>query len=78
MVRNIVGSLLEVGSGKQPEGWIREVLAGRDRSIAGPTAPASGLEFLGPLYPAACGLPDEVTWPAKPGPRAPEASPADT
>ena len=61
MVRNIVGSLLEVGDGSRPEHWIAEVLEARDRRRAGPTAPAGGLVFLGPLYPADCGLPDEVT-----------------
>ena len=52
MVRNIVGSLLMVGRGDAAEGWIAELLAGRDRTRAGPTAPASGLVFLGPRYPA--------------------------
>jgi len=61
MVRNIVGSLLMVGRGEQPEVWIGELLAGRDRTIAGPTAPATGLVFLGPKYPNTCGLPAEVT-----------------
>ena len=61
MVRNIVGSLLEVGDGSRPERWIAEVLEARDRRRAGPTAPPGGLVFLGPLYPADCGLPDEVT-----------------
>ena len=61
MVRNIVGSLLPIGRGEQPTEWIAQLLAGRDRSNAGPTAPATGLTFLGPLYPAACGLPEEVT-----------------
>jgi tRNA pseudouridine38-40 synthase len=61
MVRNIVGSLLGVGRGERPEAWIAELLVGRDRSLAGPTAPAEGLVFLGPLYPARWGLPAEVT-----------------
>ena len=61
MVRNIVGSLLLVGQGEAPERWIAEVLAGRDRTLAGPTAPPDGLVFVGPLYPRTCGLPDEVT-----------------
>ncbi|GAB2507237.1 tRNA pseudouridine(38-40) synthase TruA [Pseudoxanthomonas sangjuensis] len=64
MVRNIVGSLTLVGRGERPEGWIAELLAGRDRSAAGPTAPAGGLLFLGPLYPAKWGLPAEVSLPA--------------
>lgn len=62
MVRNIVGSLLPVGRGEQPARWIAELLAGRDRALAGPTAAAQGLTFLQPLYPAEYGLPSEVTW----------------
>ena len=61
MVRNIVGSLLPVGRGEQPSGWIDALLAGRDRAAAGPTAPPDGLTFLGPRYPAEWGLPAEVT-----------------
>jgi tRNA pseudouridine38-40 synthase len=61
MVRNIVGSLLLVGRGERPPQWIGEVLAGRDRDRAGPTALASGLSFVGPRYPRACGLPEQVT-----------------
>ena len=60
MVRNIVGSLLMVGRGEQPDDWIAELLDGRDRSVAGPTAPAAGLVFLGPRYPRQWGLPQEV------------------
>ncbi len=61
MVRNIVGSLLEVGAGARDEGWIAELLAGRDRTLAGPTAQPQGLVFLRPLYPAEWNLPAEVT-----------------
>ena len=61
MVRNIVGSLLVVGRGEQPESWIAALLAGRDRTVAGPTAPSAGLVFLGPRYPPEWGLPAEVT-----------------
>jgi tRNA pseudouridine38-40 synthase len=61
MVRNIVGTLLLVGRGEQAESWPGELLRGRDRTVAGPTAPASGLVFLGPRYPAAHGLPAEVS-----------------
>jgi tRNA pseudouridine38-40 synthase len=60
MVRNIVGSLLQVGRGEQPAGWIAELLAARDRNVAGVTAPPQGLTFLGPRYPAEWGLPHEV------------------
>jgi tRNA pseudouridine38-40 synthase len=61
MVRNIVGTLLPIGRGEQPVEWAAELLAGRDRTAAGPTAPAEGLVFLGPRYPAECGLPAEAT-----------------
>ena len=60
MVRNIVGSLVPIGRGEKPEAWAAELLAGRDRTVAGPTAPAEGLVFLGPKYPGEWSLPDEV------------------
>lgn len=50
MVRNIVGSLVEVGRGARPPGWIREIADGRDRKRAGPTAPAQGLVLVRVLY----------------------------
>jgi tRNA pseudouridine38-40 synthase len=43
MVRAIVGTLVEIGRGRRPPEWIREVVASRKRSDAGVTAPASGL-----------------------------------
>jgi tRNA pseudouridine38-40 synthase len=61
MVRNIVGSLLPVGRGEKPESWLGELLAGRNRNLAGPTAPAEGLVFLGPKFPADWHLPAEVS-----------------
>ncbi|MCL6619706.1 tRNA pseudouridine(38-40) synthase TruA [Thermomonas hydrothermalis] len=61
MVRNIVGSLLMVGRGERPVHWIADLLEGRDRTVAGPTAPAAGLLFLGPRYPRSWGLPEEVS-----------------
>lgn len=57
MVRNITGSLLEVGSQRRPITWIAELLAGRDRSQSGMTAAPQGLYFVGPDYPAEFGLP---------------------
>lgn len=50
MVRNLVGSLVEVGRGARPSGWIAELLEGRDRTLAGPTAPAHGLVLVRVLY----------------------------
>ncbi len=43
MVRSIVGTLLEVGGGKRAPEDISDILAARDRTQAGPTAPAQGL-----------------------------------
>jgi tRNA pseudouridine38-40 synthase len=43
MVRNIVGTLAEVGSGSRPPADVQVLLAARDRTAAGPTAPALGL-----------------------------------
>lgn len=42
-VRSMVGSLVEVGRGFQPPGWIGEILAAADRTRCGPVAPADGL-----------------------------------
>jgi tRNA pseudouridine38-40 synthase len=50
MVRNLVGSAVEVGRGARPPGWLAEVLQGRERTLAGPTAPAHGLTLLRVLY----------------------------
>lgn len=61
MVRNIMGSLLQVGHGEQPVAWIATVLAARDRTIAGVTAPPEGLVFIGPRYERHFGLPPEVS-----------------
>jgi len=43
MVRNLVGTLIEVGRGKLAPRDVLEILAARDRTRAGLTAPASGL-----------------------------------
>lgn len=49
-VRNIVGSLIMVGSGKWPPEYIDKILQAKDRTIAGPTAPSHGLFFLETKY----------------------------
>jgi tRNA pseudouridine38-40 synthase len=43
MVRNIVGTLVEIGIGRWPAARAAEILASCDRTQAGPTAPAQGL-----------------------------------
>lgn len=50
MVRSIVGTLVEVGRGEQPEVWPGEVLAAQDRRAAGMTAPPEGLILVSVTY----------------------------
>ena len=66
MVRNIVGSLLMIGRGERPVEWMAGLLAGCDRQVAGPTAPATGLTFIGPRYERHWGLPEEISQPELP------------
>lgn len=42
-VRSITGSLIEVGRGKYPPSWIRDILDAKDRTACGPVAPPDGL-----------------------------------
>lgn len=50
MVRNIVGALVAIGSGKQPPEWVAALIAGRDRTRAAPTFSPAGLYFAGVEY----------------------------
>ncbi|MHC4104284.1 MAG: tRNA pseudouridine(38-40) synthase TruA [Planctomycetota bacterium] len=50
MVRNIVGTLVEVGSGRLIPEKINEILAAKDRTAAGPIAPAGGLCLIRIMY----------------------------
>lgn len=50
MVRNIVGTLVEVGRGRLSPDAVREILGAKDRNLAGPTAPARGLILVGVKY----------------------------
>jgi tRNA pseudouridine38-40 synthase len=58
MVRNIMGCLVLIGSGRRAPTWLAEVLASRDRSRAAPTQAPDGLYFIGPYYDAAHAIPD--------------------
>lgn len=49
-IRNIVGTLKLVGEGKWSKEDVRRILEAKDRSVAGPTAPADGLYFMGADY----------------------------
>ena len=60
MVRNIVGSLVMVGSGARSDTWLADVLAARDRALAAPTFAPDGLYFLGPYYDAVHAIPERT------------------
>ncbi len=51
MVRNIVGTLVDVGRGRQDAESVAEILRGRDRTRAGQTAPGKGLFLVSVNYP---------------------------
>ena len=50
MVRNIVGTLIEIGRGKLSPGSMKSILREKDRTKAGPTAPAKGLSLMRVRY----------------------------
>lgn len=55
MVRNLVGTLLEVGHGRRDAGSMTGLLASRERGLAGATAPARGLCLVAVHYPESPG-----------------------
>lgn len=55
MVRTMVGTLIEIGRGRRPAGWLSEVMGSRDRAMAGPTAPAEGLFLVSVAYDSGIG-----------------------
>jgi tRNA pseudouridine38-40 synthase len=61
MVRNLMGSLVLVGRGRKPVGWIDQVLQARDRTVAAATFAPDGLYLAEVEYPAQYGLPMTAT-----------------
>lgn len=57
MIRNIAGSLIRVGRGIETIDWIAEVLAAKNRCVAGMTASANGLYFVDVDYPEEFSIP---------------------
>jgi len=57
MVRNLVGTLIYVGLGRQPVNWATQVLAARNRAEAAPTFAAEGLYLTHVQYDPAFDLP---------------------
>jgi tRNA pseudouridine38-40 synthase len=60
MVRNIMGCLVAIGTGRRPPGWIDDVLLARSREVAAPTFAADGLYFVGPYYDRRHAIPEHV------------------
>jgi tRNA pseudouridine38-40 synthase len=60
MIRNLMGSLVSVGSGARSPRWIADVLASRDRSLASATFAPDGLYFLGPYYDPGHAIPEHT------------------
>jgi len=58
MVRNLVGSFIQIGLEKQSSQWMAEVLAAKDRSIAAPTFSPAGLYLAQIAYPAEFNIPN--------------------
>lgn len=50
MARNIAGTLIEIGRGRFPPGYLKKILSVQDRRFAGPTAPARGLCLIKVSY----------------------------
>lgn len=63
MVRNIVGSLIEIGQGKQSVTWMKELIAAEDRTIAGATAPPEGLYLVSVEYKEEFKLNSDIRYP---------------
>ncbi len=62
MVRNIAGTLAEIGLGERPVQWAAEVLAGRDRRAGGIAAPPHGLTLISVEYPEQFAIPGPVRY----------------
>lgn len=65
MVRNLVGSFIQIGIGKQSADWMSTVLAAKDRSIAAPTFSPAGLYLAQIAYPEHFQIPEpwlENSW----------------
>lgn len=63
MVRNIAGVLISVGSGKQPNQYVADVLQAKDRRLGAETASPYGLYLVGVTYPEKFGIPQDSVGP---------------
>ena len=62
MVRNITGTLAEIGLGEQSVDWAAEVLDSRDRTRGGIAAPSHGLTLVAVDYPSHFNIPKPITY----------------
>ena len=74
MVRNIVGALVHVGSGRQSPQWMADLLIARRRALGAPTFSPAGLYLVGVDYDPAVGLPGGSHDPLDPPGILPEVS----
>ena len=63
MIRNIMGTLVYIGSGRQPSGWIKELIAQQDRKLAAPTFSPAGLYLAGIEYDSRFNIPEAFVEP---------------
>lgn len=61
MVRNIAGVLMAIGLGKEEVNWATDVLAAKDRTVGGITAPPDGLYLVNIKYPERYAIPNPET-----------------
>lgn len=61
MVRNIAGVLMTIGQGKEEVTWAAEILAAKDRTVGGLTAPPDGLYLANIQYPEQYSIPKSKT-----------------
>jgi tRNA pseudouridine38-40 synthase len=57
MVRNIVGSLVRVGTLEESVSWMKDTLEAKDRKVAGTTARPNGLYLVNVIYPQEFDMP---------------------
>lgn len=58
MIRNIIGALVYIGSGREDVDWLARLIEARDRSAAAPTFSPDGLYLCGIEYDVDCSLPE--------------------
>lgn len=63
MVRNIVGVLMAIGSGRKPVSFAHDVLQALDRKLGAETAPPYGLYLVGVTYPPEFGIIESISEP---------------